>query len=138
MNYSDTRLQPKIRVLGIYAGNGTKAYAMSSFQNGRKIINDTIDGLNIAVFGDKASRMIRAFISTANGQSLTLRLKDGSDVSSLGDVQFVDDETGTVWDIKGNAVEGSLKGEKMDRAKSFIAYWFAWSAFNRDTELWEE
>ena len=138
MNYSDSRLQPKIRVLGVYAGNGTKAYSMSSFNNGRKIINDTIDNVNIAVFGDPDSRMIRAFVSAVNGQSLTLRLKDGSDVGSLGNVQFVDDETGTFWDIKGNAVEGSLKGEKMDRAKSFIAYWFAWSAFNRDTELWEE
>ena len=137
MNYSDSRLKPKIRVLGIYAGIGKKAYPMSSFKNGRKIIIDTIDGEKIAVFGDRESRMIRAFISTVNGQSLTLRLKDGSDVSSLNKVQFIDDETGTVWNIKGNAVEGSLAGEKMDRAKSFIAYWFAWSAFNRDTELWE-
>ena len=137
MNYSDSRLQPKIRVLGVHAGNGKKAYSMSSFNSGRKIINDAIDNVNIAVFGDPSSRMIRAFVSTVNGQTLTLRLSGSSDLISLANVQFVDDETGSVWDIEGNAVEGSLKGEKMDRAISFIAYWFAWSAFNRDTELWE-
>lgn len=137
MNYSDTRLLPKIRVLGVFVGDGVKAYPMSSFDNGRKIINDSVDGEKIAVFGDPASRMIRAFVSTVNGQTLTFILKAGSDLSSLASVQFVDKETGSVWDIKGNAIEGSLSGERMDRARSYIAYWFAWSAFNRDTELWE-
>ena len=104
---------------------------------GRNILNDAIGSEKIAVFGDPASRMIRAFISTVNGQDLTLRLKDGADLKSLKNVQFIDDETGSVWNLNGTAVEGSLKGEKMGRAKSFVAYWFAWSAFNRDTELWE-
>ena len=137
MNYNDTRLLPKIRVLGVFAGGGTKAYPMFSFDDGRAIINDQISGEPIAVFGDPDSRMIRAFVSRVNGQTLTLKLKSSPDLISLPNVQFVDDETGSVWDIEGNAVEGSLKGEKMDRATSFIAYWFAWSAFNRDTALWE-
>jgi len=136
MNYNDTRLLPKIRVLGVFAGGNTKAYPMFSFDDGRAILNDQISGEPIAVFGDPDSRMIRAFVSRVNGQTLTLKLKSSPDLISLPNVQFVDDETGSVWDIEGNAVEGSLMGEKMDRATSFIAYWFAWSAFNRDTALW--
>ena len=137
MKFTDRRLLPKIRVLGVSTGGGTKAYPMFSFDDGRAVINDRVSGVPIAVFGDPDSRMIRAFITEIDGQTLTLKLMAGTDTGSLSKVQFVDEETETVWDIYGNAVEGSLKGERLEKASSFIAYWFAWSAFNRDTELWE-
>lgn len=137
MNYNDTRLLPKIRVIGIFAGDSTKAYPMFSFDTGRAIINDEVNGVPIAVFGDPDSRMMRAFVANANGLDLTLRIKEGSDTSRLFNVRFVDDETGSSWNIDGEAVAGSLTGEKLTQPKSYVAYWFAWSAFNRATKLWK-
>ena len=137
MNFSDTRLLPKIRVLGVFAGGGTKAYPMFSFDEGRAIINDQISGVPIAVFGDPDSRMMRAFLTKIDGQTLTLKLMAGTDTGSLSEVQFIDDETGSTWNFDGKAISGNLSGEKLSQSKAYVAYWFAWSAFNRDTELWE-
>ena len=137
MNFNDTRLLPKIRVIGIFAGSETKAYPMFSFDNGRAVINDKVAGSSIAVFGDPGSRMMRAFVANANGQDLTLKLVPGTETGSLFNVRFSDDETGSTWNLDGEAVAGSLTGEKLSEPKSYVAYWFAWSAFNRATELWE-
>lgn len=136
MSYSDSRLLPKIRVLGVYAGSGTKAYPMSVFGAGRKIFNDSVDNVPIAVFGDKPSRMMRAFISSVNGQNLTFKFKAGTDSGNLRNVNFIDDQTGSTWNLSGEAIDGTLKGERLERPDSFVVYWFAWSAFNRNTELW--
>ena len=137
MSFNDTRLLPKIRVLGVFAGGGTKAYPMFSFDGGRAVINDQISGVPIAVFGDPDSRMMRAFFTKVDGQTLTLKLMAGTETGSLSKVKFVDDETGSTWNIEGKAISGSLSGEKLSQSKSYVAYWFAWSAFNRDTKLWE-
>ena len=138
MAYNDSRLLPKIRVIGVIMGSETKAYPMFSFDDGRAIINDNVNGVPIAVFGDPGSRMMRAFIANAKGQDLTLKLISGTEKGSLSGVRFVDDETGSSWNLNGVAIAGSLTGEKLSQPKSYVAYWFAWSAFNRATELWEE
>jgi len=137
MNFNDTRLLPKIRVLGVFTGGGTKAYPMFSFDDGRAVINDRVSGVPIAVFGDPDSRMMRAFVANANGQDLTLKLIPGTETGLLSGVKFIDDETGSRWNLDGEAIAGSLTGEKLSQPKSYVAYWFAWSAFNRQTELWE-
>ena len=137
MDYNDTRLLPKIRVIGLFIGTETKAYPMFSFDAGRALINDNVNGVPIAVFGDPGSRMMRAFVANANGQDLTLKIVSETEKGSLSGVRFVDDETGSSWNLNGVAITGSLTGEKLSQPKSYVAYWFAWSAFNRATELWE-
>ncbi|MCH7954411.1 MAG: DUF3179 domain-containing protein [Candidatus Marinimicrobia bacterium] len=136
MNFNDSRLLPKIRVLGVFVEGGAKAYPMNSFDNGRAVINDQVNGATVAVFGDPDSRMMRAFITNVDGQTLTLKLKAGSDSGSLSKVNFIDDETGSIWNIDGKAISGSLSGKKLSQPQSYVAYWFAWSAFNRGTKLW--
>jgi len=138
MSYNDTRLLPKIRVLGVFTGSDTKAYPMFSFDDGRAVINDKVAGSSIAIFGDPDSRMMRAFVANAIGQDLTLKIKSGTETGSLSNVRFIDDETGSTWNFEGEAIAGSLTGEKLSQPKSYVAYWFAWSAFNRTTELWED
>ena len=47
-----------------------------------------------------------------------------------------DDQTGTVWQlVTGWAVEGPLEGQFLPRLPSFYSFWFAWSDFHPDTEL---
>jgi hypothetical protein len=43
--------------------------------------------------------------------------------------QIVQDESGTIWNIKGEAIEGELLGEKLDLLLGFNAYWFAATVF---------
>jgi hypothetical protein len=58
-----------------------------------------------------------------NGQVLSFTL------SSANPFQMTDNETGSMWNIKGEAVSGSLAGAKLEQVPTYNAFWFAWSVF---------
>ena len=48
-----------------------------------------------------------------------------------------DRETGTIWTaLTGVATDGPLAGTKLKRAPSHLSFWFAWTDWNPDTELY--
>ena len=50
-----------------------------------------------------------------------------------------DQQTGSTWQaITGRAVAGPLAGNALERLPSHYSFWFAWSDFHPDTELYEE
>ncbi|HIP69819.1 MAG TPA: DUF3179 domain-containing protein, partial [Anaerolineae bacterium] len=58
------------------------------------------------------------------GQTLTFTaVEDG----------FVDEETGSVWNIWGTAVSGPLTGTQLTSLNGNEFFWFAWAAFRPDT-----
>ena len=56
---------------------------------------------------------------------------------SVSLIQFKDLETGTIWNFKGEAIEGELAGKKLTQIPAYSAYWFAWASFWKDTAVWE-
>jgi hypothetical protein len=64
--------------------------------------------------------------SDLDGQSLTFQ------PSGEG---FVDDQTGSEWNILGEAVDGPLAGSRLEPIASADHFWFAWAAFKPDTEI---
>lgn len=65
-----------------------------------------------------------AFVPMAGGQELTFR------ASGQG---FVDDQTGSTWDLLGRAVAGPLGGVELTAVPHVDTFWFAWSTFRPDT-----
>jgi hypothetical protein len=59
---------------------------------------------------------------------------DGS-VFSRDATEFVDDATGTTWNILGEAVRGPRKGEHLEPVTHLDTFWFAWSSYRPDTTL---
>ena len=56
----------------------------------------------------------------------------------MSDIVLSDFETGTTWSgITGEALSGPLSGERLDSRPSFYAFWFAWSDFFLEAELYE-
>jgi hypothetical protein len=66
------------------------------------------------------------FRTEAAGRALTFRT-EGDD--------FVDDETGSRWNILGKAVDGPLAGEELTPVFHGDHFWFAWAAFRPDTRI---
>ncbi|HEV2811591.1 MAG TPA: DUF3179 domain-containing (seleno)protein, partial [Acidimicrobiales bacterium] len=78
-------------------------------------------------------------------------IRDGRDVGTTGvfeaeldgwplrfervDGGFVDEQTGSVWNVLGEAVEGELAGRQLTRVAHVDTFWFAWAAFLPDTEI---
>jgi hypothetical protein len=56
-------------------------------------------------------------------------------VSTAFPFHLRDAETGTLWDLTGAAISGPRAGSRLEPVATYSAMWFAWAAFNRDTEL---
>lgn len=48
---------------------------------------------------------------------------------------FVDDQTGSSWDVLGQAVDGPLSGSTLEAYPHVDTFWFAWAAFLPDTAV---
>jgi hypothetical protein len=60
----------------------------------------------------------------------------GVRVGDDGGKGFRDQETGTLWDIAGRAVQGELEGEVLSAADdAYVLCWFAWRFFQPDAEI---
>ena len=70
-----------------------------------------------------------AYRSVRDGQPLTFEVRHE---------RLFDMETGSEWRLDGLAVEGPLAGERLEPvAEAYVAFWFAWAAFQPQTRLWE-
>ena len=61
-----------------------------------------------------------------DGQKLTFTTENGA---------IVDEQTGSKWTILGEAVDGPLKGSKLEPIVHANHFWFAWAAFHPETDL---
>ncbi|MBI4884638.1 MAG: DUF3179 domain-containing protein [Actinobacteria bacterium] len=48
---------------------------------------------------------------------------------------FIDDQTGSTWNLLGRAVAGPLVGRQLEAVVHVDTFWFAWSAFRPNTAL---
>lgn len=51
--------------------------------------------------------------------------------------RYRDDQTGSLWDVFGRAVEGPLSGSSLQPVVHTTEFWFAWAAFQPETTIWE-
>jgi len=75
-----------------------------------------------------ASDTTTAFARMLNGRALTFR--------AAGSGTLLDNETGSKWSFYGECVEGSLKGQKLERVIPQPVSWFAWAEFHPDTDIY--
>ena len=130
----DGRFTAMTRIVGILRDD--EALAVPLFQlRDERVIEHDLAGQRLVVFWEHgtASALDSAsiidgedvgatgvFIPEADGQSLTFGW-DGDG--------FVDDQTGSTWNILGHAVDGPLEGERLTAVEHLDTFWFAWAAF---------
>ena len=139
---NDGRLAATERVVTVELGGETAAYPFSRLEQ-QPVVADTVGGTEIVVLFklgtvsalDQASIAASADVGSGvvfkpiiDGQKLTFQADDAD---------FVDNETGSHWNILGQATAGSLKGRSLEPVISANHFWFAWAAFNPDTRVWQ-
>jgi hypothetical protein len=67
---------------------------------------------------------------------VTIQMMERPDVAKSS-APFVDQETGSRWDIAGRAVEGELKGWTLTWLDSVQVKWFAWAAEYPGTTIFQ-
>ena len=138
----DGRLLPKERVAAMTIGDVDAAFPFSALEKER-VVNYTINDQDLVVLfkpgtlsaldsgSIKDSQSVGAtgvFQTHLDGQKLTFRADGDS---------FVDNETGSVWNILGEAIEGPLAGKKLTPIVHANHFWFAWGAFKPDTKTYQ-
>jgi len=124
----DGRVPVKELVVGLDSGATRRAYAFSDLAE-RPVLNDEYEGAPIVVTFDTESEAAAVFRREMDGQLLTFR------PAGRGTMQ--DSETGSRWSTTtGRAIDGPLAGRDLERLQSFVAFWFAWSDFYPETEVY--
>ena len=138
----DPRLPAMERVIDIEVHGEYKIYPFSKIANAGTV-NDKYKTLNVVFFHSdqtvsavdaskiSASRSIGSvtvFNPLVDGQLLTFKKQHGA---------FIDDQTGSKWDITGRCVECKMKGTQLMIVPHSNHFAFAWLAFFPDSEIYK-
>jgi hypothetical protein len=138
----DRRLLPMERVVAVTIDDVPVAFPFSVLEK-EKVINYQHGDQNLVVFfkpgtasaldqsSIKGSRDVGAtdvFIPQVKDHDLTFKAEGNS---------FIDNETGSVWNILGQSVAGPLSGERLTPVVHGNHFWFAWGAFNPQTTIYQ-
>jgi Protein of unknown function (DUF3179) len=124
----DDRLRPKEIVAGLRIGTESQAYPFSQLRIAR-VVNDRVGGVPVLVVHQPSSDTTTAFDARAKGKVIRFQAKD-ADASSM-----VDLETHSTWDAYGLCLLGPLKGTRLKTLILVPEFWFAWSEFHPETNV---
>jgi hypothetical protein len=144
---ADKRLPADAAVLGLWTGKSARAYPLDVLAKAG-LIAEEVDGHKYVVLWQPKTKTASAYIPEATAPRKHPAPKPNADGVSPPDpdpdtpkkavtlkrddkvpaAPFVDQETGSRWDVAGRVVEGELKGYTLTWADSVQVKWFAWAA----------
>lgn len=137
----DSRLPAMERVLNVTVGEHHRLYPFSVFPH-EPVINDQIGDLAVVVVSRKGTLSVldrstiaesrtvpsaAAYNRRLDGQVLRFEARDG---------KIVDQQTGSQWNLFGEAVAGPLSGRRLEPAVGGVHFAFAWLAFYPDSSIY--
>ena len=128
----DRRLHPKEYVIGLALDGHAKAYPFSVL-NDIQVVNDNVGSKPVLVVFEGQTGTGLIYDRTVSGRTLDFQLAGAGDVS---DFLLQDKETGSRWmALTGEAIDGELKGQALTQLPSTYIFWFGWTDYYPDTEL---
>lgn len=127
----DDRLPTKELVLGLGAEGEPVAVPHSQLRT-QPLVNLMNSGEPVVVYFEPDTATALAFAREVDGQVLDFEL-----IEKNGREWLQDEQTGTLWvPFTGQAVNGELAGKGLKRLNAVNVFWFAWSDFYPNTEVW--
>ncbi|HKA12202.1 MAG TPA: DUF3179 domain-containing protein [Candidatus Dormibacteraeota bacterium] len=137
----DGRLPPKEHVVTVSLGGEDVAYPYTVLKQ-RRVIRDRVGGKSIVVFYQAGTRSAVDAGSVADGFDLGasgvfMPEVDGRTLNFKATASdFVDAETGSHWNLLGQAVAGPMAGRQLDPVVHGDDFWFEWAAFKPATRIY--
>ena len=125
----DHRLRPKEIVLGLETGGHWKAFPLSGLRK-TPVVNDRVGGSPVVIVHQPESDTTTAFDARLKG--MVLRFSAGNPEAS----KLVDEQTHSTWNAYGKCLEGPLKGSQLKQFILTPEFWFAWSEFHPQTDVY--
>lgn len=121
---TDDRLDDGEEIVGVVLAGQARAYPLRML--GDSAVNDELAGLPLVVFTRSEGPTGTVFERRLDGEELTFVLEGG---------RYRDEQTNSIWNIDGRAVEGPLTGSRLEPVPSRSSFWFAFAASFPDTDV---
>ena len=137
---SDDRLQDKDQILAIEINGSPKAYPLDDVL-AERVINDRLGGVDLVVVGSGQNIEVSGVdpdgvgFSYGAGGAARAYERDGHTFSRGSAAGTLTDESGWIWTVTEEALVGP-SGEELSRLPGHLAFWFGWSGFHPDTDLY--
>lgn len=138
----DSRLPPMERVMHIRSGENEKLYPFSRLKK-VGVVNDAVGETQVVLFSREGLLSVLDASSIKNSRSIQAvtafkRELNGTTLDfEINKDEIVDRQTGSNWNLLGQAISGELKGQSLSQVQSGIHFSFAWLAFNPDVDIFE-
>ncbi len=138
----DTELPAMARVVGISLDGGQGGAFSRDLLSENQVLNEKLGEFPVVIFWKPGTASALDSSSIANGRDIgttgVFSATFDEEVltfEALGDGLFLDQETGSTWDIFGKALKGPLAGSSLLKLPHHDTFWFAWAAFVPEGEL---
>jgi hypothetical protein len=136
----DGRYTAMTRIVGVEVGDDALGVPLITLQEDR-VVTAAVGDTDLVVFwqpgtasaldassvsGGADIGATGVFIPIVDGQALTFAATDDG---------FVDEQTGSTWNLLGRAVDGPLAGSALQAVAHVDTFWFAWAAFQPDSAI---
>jgi hypothetical protein len=112
-------------IIGIIHNHSAKAFDWNNLVK-QKIIQDTVAELPVVIVLEKDTVSFHVYDRHVNGSVLNFQKGNNNEI-------FVDQNTGSTWNMDGVCIDGTLKGEKLTAVQSYQEFWHSWSTFHPNT-----
>lgn len=135
-------LPPMARVVTVEVNGHAVAYPYAVLEE-LHVINDQVGGRKIAVFWSAGTSSALDSSVVAEGRDVgTAVVYDRQVDGEILDFQFEDDkiidiQTGSVWNVLGQAVRGPQVETQLKSVVSINHFWFSWAAFKPETRVYQ-
>ena len=127
---NDDRLGVKEIVIGLEENGKPKSYKLQDIED-LKAINDKLTENNSVALWSVFPYMVRLFDPLIDGKTLlTFHYDDKKKV-------FIDNQTDSEWNFEGKSTAGQLNGSSLLRLPFNEGFWFEWSTFHPNTEVYK-
>ncbi len=141
----DRTLASKARIVGVNDADGSVAVRLEDLIE-RPVIPVTEDGRNLVVFHEPGLASSLDSFQVDGGRDVgqtgvfEALAPDGTELTfaagAAGD-GFVDDQTGSTWNVLGQATGGPLAGSELTQVPHLDTFWFAWATYRPGTVIVE-
>ncbi len=136
-NQTSQFFRAKELTLGVRFGEIAKAYPFPAMGEAA-VISDTVadNDIVVAYYRNEGLALSYSRKIKDQGEDRTLTFDRLNASSWPYPFLMKDRETGSSWNLKGEAIDGALKGRQLTQIPAHNAFWFAWSTFWQNTGVY--
>lgn len=135
-------LPPMARVLTLEVGDEAVAYPYDILSE-EQVINDAVGDEPVLILWAEGTSSALDASSIAGGRDVGAaaaysRMVGGEELEfNFVDGEILDKQTGSTWNILGQAISGELEGQQLAPVVSINHFWFSWAAFRPETRIYQ-